>query len=212
MHERRSEPSPTEEGGLINRVKAGERELFGQLIDPYARKMYILAYSVLRDEHDAEDAVQESALKAFMRLDQLRSKGAFKCWLMQITLNEARMRKRHSRRYPTCSIDEEDAGSMERSHIIPELVDYRENPEQALGRKELEAAVDCACNDLPRKYLEVFQMRCAGDLTISEIGAAFNLGVPAIKTRLHRARLYLRSQLGSILTNVAHSASETRPS
>ncbi len=199
MDETRSEPFALDEDALINRVKAGESQLFEQLLEPYARKMYVLAYSVLRNEHDAEDVVQESTLKAFFRLHQLRSSSAFKCWLLQITINEARMRKRHVRRYPCSSIDEGGRGSVEGASALPGLVDCRENPEQTLERKELEAAVDRACGDLPRKYQKVLRLRCAEDLSISEIGRALQLGIPAVKTQLHRARLHLRKQLVTVL-------------
>ncbi len=195
MNETHSEPSLIDEDALIKRVKAGESDLFEQLLEPYARKMYVLAYSVLHNEYDAEDIVQESALKAFLYLDRLRSSAAFKCWLLQITINEARMRKRHARRYPCSSIDEEGRGSADGSSALPELVDCRENPEQALKRKEVEAAVDRAYADLPCKYQKVLRLRCEENRSISEIGRALQLGIPAVKTRLHRARLHLRKQL-----------------
>ena len=192
--------SSIDEGILIARVKAGESELFRQLIDPYARKMYVLAYSVLRNQHDAEDVVQESTLKAFMRLDQLRSSAAFKCWLLQITINEARMRRRHARLYPCISIDDDPEQSWGESSVLPELVDGRENPVQAMERTEMAAAIDRAWNDLPRKYRNVLQLRCAEDLNLSEIGGALKLGIPAVKTRLHRARLHLRKRLVPVVS------------
>lgn len=199
MHETQREPLLIDEDTLIKRVKAGETDVFEQLLEPYARKMYVLAYSILHNEHDAEDIVQESALKAFLHLDRLRSSAAFKCWVLQITINHARMRKRHARRYPTSSIDEEGRGSAEGSSRLPALVDCRENPEQALERKELEIAVDRACGDLPRKYQKILRLRCEKDWSISEIGRSLQLGRPAVKTRLHRARLQLRKQLVPVL-------------
>src|SRR5260370_10221241 len=113
MHEIRSEPFVLDEDALISRVKAGESNLFEQLLEPHKRKMYVLAYTVLRNVHDAEEAVQESTLKAFVRLNQLRSSSAFRCWLLQITINEARMRKRHARLHPWLSIDEEQGSGRD---------------------------------------------------------------------------------------------------
>lgn len=199
MHETRSEPFLLDEDALISRVKAGESQLFERLLEPHKRKMYVLAYTVLHNEHDAEEAVQESALKAFVRLNQLRSSSAFKCWLLQITINEARMRKRHARLHPSLSIDEEPRSVRDEPGAVPELADCRESPEQALERKELEAAVDHAFNDLPSKYQKILRLRCKEDLSISEIGRALQLGIPAVKTQLHRARLHLRKRLLPVL-------------
>jgi RNA polymerase sigma-70 factor (ECF subfamily) len=191
-------PLKDDEHELINRVKAGENELFSQLLDPHAGRMYALAYSILRNNHDAEEAVQESALKAFTRLGQLRSSSSFKCWLLQITINEARMRKRHARLHPVLSIDEEQKNTQRGPGIVAQLVDHRENPEQALRRREFEAAIDHACGDLAPKYQRILLLRCKEDLTNPEICRTLNLGIPAVKTQLHRARLHLREQLGSV--------------
>jgi RNA polymerase sigma-70 factor (ECF subfamily) len=198
MSENCGRASLIDEHELINRVKAGEKELFSQLLASHARRMYVLAYSILRNDHDAEETVQESALKAFTRLGQLRSSSSFKCWLLQITINEARMRKRHARLHPELSIDEEQKNSQGGPGIVAQLMDHRENPEQALRRKEFEAAIDRACSDLPPKYHRILLLRCQEDLTNPEIGRALNLGIPAVKTQLHRARLQLREQLGSV--------------
>lgn len=199
MQERYRTLSQIEEDVLIDRVKAGERELFERLIAPYARKMYFLAYSILRNQQEAEDAVQEGTLKALMRLDQLRCSSSFKGWLMQIVVNEARMRNRHTSRLTVCSLDEEHETTEGQRSILPEPVDYRENPEQALERKEMRSAVQDAYDDLPSKYRTVLRLRCTEDLSLSEIGAILDLGMPAVKTRLHRARLHLREQLIPVL-------------
>jgi RNA polymerase sigma-70 factor, ECF subfamily len=195
MHNAHSTPSLMEEQILVKRVIDGESDVFEQLLKPYARKMYVLAHSVLHNEHDAEDVVQESALKAFLYLDRLRCSAAFKSWLLQITINEARMRQRHARRYPGSSIDEDDTASGDGVGAFPGLVDHRENPEQTLQRKEVEDAVDRACGDLPDKYQKVLQLRCQKDWSIAQIGRALHLGKPAVKTRLHRARLQMRKKL-----------------
>jgi RNA polymerase sigma-70 factor, ECF subfamily len=199
MHEVLREACLINEHELINRVKAGERELFGQLLDPYARKMYILAYSILRSGQDAEDVVQESSLKALTRLSQLRSSSSFKCWLLQITVNEARMRKRYARLHPLLSIDDVQKGLHDEAPVVPQFADNRENPEQALNRKELEAAFDHACNNLSPKYQKIFHLHWQEELSNREIGKTLKLGMPAVKTQVHRARLHLRKQLASVL-------------
>lgn len=186
---------PSDDGALIKRIKSGETSLFRQLLEPYERKMYVLAYSILRDHHGSEEAVQESAIKAFFRLDQLRSAEAFKCWLLQITINEARMRKRHARLHQWPSMNEDHKSFPEQDRCVREYPDWHENPEETLERKELESALECAWRNLPPKYQRVLQLRCTDGLSIPEMGKTLRLSVPAVKTQLHRARLHLKKGL-----------------
>src|SRR5437588_9267576 len=79
---------------LIRRIRNGERELFYELIRPYERRVYAAAFAILRNEADAEDAAQEAVLKAFRNIKQFRSEAKFSTWLIQIAINEARMRRR----------------------------------------------------------------------------------------------------------------------
>src|SRR5258708_36420103 len=79
---------------LIRRIRDGERDLFYELIQPYERRVYATAFAILRNESDAEDAAQEAMLKSFKHIGQFRGDAKFSTWLIQITLNEARMRKR----------------------------------------------------------------------------------------------------------------------
>ena len=210
MNESPGERRFSGENELIDRIKAGDAELFGHLLDPHARKMYTLAYSILRNQQDAEEAVQDSALKAFTNLKQLRSSSSFKCWLFQITINEARMQKRRARLCRCSSLDDEQRSAHDGASIAVQFADHRENPEQVACRKQLEAAIDDACNELPSKYQNILRMRCVENLSVTEIGGELSLGIPAVKTQLHRARLRLRSQLAPFLPSALPAA--RRPS
>src|ERR1700722_13656385 len=84
------------EAELIQRIKSGEQDLFYQLIQPYERRIYAAALAILRNEADAEDIAQDSILKAFRHLSQFRGEAKFSTWLLQITVNEARMRRRRT--------------------------------------------------------------------------------------------------------------------
>src|SRR5213595_2500290 len=90
-------PPTQNEGALIERIRNGERELFYDLIRPYERRVYAAAFAILRNEADAEDAAQEAVLKAFRNIRQFRAEARFSTWLIQITVNEARMRLRRDR-------------------------------------------------------------------------------------------------------------------
>src|SRR5690349_4251663 len=90
--------SPEAERRLIERVCRGETELFYELVQPYERSLYLAAFTNLRNEHDAEEVVQEAVLKAYAHLSSFRGDARFSTWLIQITINEARLRLRKDRR------------------------------------------------------------------------------------------------------------------
>src|SRR5258707_7361077 len=92
----RSDPGQEHEAALIGRIQGGERELFYELIRPYERRVFVIVLSILRNEQDAEDAAQDAFLKAFKYLAQFRSESRVSTWLIQVAINEARLRLRHS--------------------------------------------------------------------------------------------------------------------
>jgi RNA polymerase sigma-70 factor (ECF subfamily) len=92
----RSDPAQEHEAVLIGRIRSGETELFYELIRPYERRVFVIAFTILRNEEDAEDAAQDAFLKAFKHLGQFRSESRFSTWLIQVAINEARLRQRKS--------------------------------------------------------------------------------------------------------------------
>src|ERR1700724_4549324 len=103
----------TREQELILSVQRGQHELFYELVRPYERRVYAAALAILRNEHDAEDAAQEAMLKAFANIRQFRAEARFSTWLIQITVNEALMRRRRERTVPMEGLDDrrdEEAG------------------------------------------------------------------------------------------------------
>lgn len=190
--------SSSNEAALIERIRTGESELFLELIKPYERGVYLLAYSVLKNEADAEDTAQETILKAFKYLHQLTSTEKFKAWLLQIAMNEARMRRRKDRAHLYESIDE-GFEEKEIGEIMPrELADWRETPSELLDRKEVREQLNRALYDLPDKYREIFLLRDVQRLDEEEAAEVLGISKSAAKTRLHRARLQLREQLAPI--------------
>ena len=184
-----------DEGSLIARVRSGETECFLDLIRPYEKSIYLLAYSVLRNKQDAEDAAQEAAFKAFQHLDQLREETTFKSWLLQIAMNEARLRLRRDRRHLYDSLDE---GAMDGDggEVMPrQFADWREIPSEALEQKELREKLQQELDELPSHYRQVFVLRDMEHMSEKEAAEVLGITVAAVKTRLHRARLQLREQL-----------------
>ena len=189
-----AERSFDEDAALIERIRAGEDDLFMDLIQPYERSVYHVAFSVLKNTQDAEDASQETFLKAFRHLDQLRALRTFRRWLLQIARNEALLRRRKDRLHLHDSIDEpDDAGD---SDFTPhDLADWREVPSKILERKEVCWHLNRALEGLPQKYRETFVLRDVQHLSEKEASEVLGVSVAAVKVRLHRARLLLREKL-----------------
>ncbi len=182
------------EAALIARIKAGERSLFYELIQPYQRSVYAAAYSVVGNATDAEDAAQEAFLKALTHIGQFRAEAKFSTWLVQIALNEARLRIRKDRKGLYSSIDEgvqDDGGE----YCPIDYADWREIPSETLQRKELKDVLQRALDKLKPIYREVLILRDVEHLSIAETAAALDITESSVKTRLLRARLMMRDAL-----------------
>ena len=182
-----------DEGTLIRRIRNGERELFYDLVRPYERRVFAAAYAILHNEADAEDAAQEAVLKAFKNLRQFREESRFSTWLIQIVVNEARMRRRREHAKvmePIVDHQQEDA-----SYTPRDFADWREIPSETLERKEIRQRLVEALATLDEKYREVFVLRDVEQLSIEETAKALSISVASVKTRLLRARLMLRDLL-----------------
>src|ERR1700726_2917405 len=140
------------EAMLIRRIRNGEHELFYDLIRPYERRVYAAAFAILRNEADAEDVAQEAVLKAFKHIRQFRAEARFSTWLIQITINEARMwrRKEHANiMEPMVDRQDEEGGYTPR-----DFADWREIPLETLERKEVRHKLGEALSSLGQKYRE----------------------------------------------------------
>jgi len=181
------------EQALIRRIRDGEHEAFYQLIQPYERRVYATTFAILRNEADAEDAAQEAILKAFKNLRQFRAEARFSTWLIQIAVNEARMRLRKQRTVVMEPIEQKP--DDEGNYTPREFADWREIPSAALERKEVRQKLTEALASLGQIYREVFVLRDVQHLSIAETAKALEISTAAVKTRLLRARLMLRDLL-----------------
>ena len=185
----------TREQDLITRVQSGQSEWFYELVRPYERRVYAAALAILRNEHDAEDVAQEAMLKALTNIRQFRAEARFSTWLIQITVNEALMRRRRERTVTMEPID--DQRDAEGEYMPRDFADWREIPSEALERKEVRRKLTEALASLDRKYREVFVLRDVEHLNIQETAEALGISIASVKTRLLRARLMLRDLLAS---------------
>jgi RNA polymerase sigma-70 factor, ECF subfamily len=178
---------------LIGRIREGEHDLFYELVRPYEGRVYSAALSILRNEHDAEDVAQEAVLKAFKHFRQFRAESRFSTWLIQITVNEARVRIRKQQAHKTEPItDREDE---EGNYTPRDFADWREIPSETLERKEVRQLLTEALASLGEKYREVFVLRDMQHLSIEETAQTLGITTASVKTRLLRARLMLRDLL-----------------
>jgi RNA polymerase sigma-70 factor (ECF subfamily) len=181
------------EQSLLHRVQGGENELFYELIRPYERRVYATALAILRNPADAEDVAQEAMLKALKHIRQFRAEAKFSTWLIQITVNEARMRRRKDRGSLIEPID--DRRDDEGDYAPRDFTDWREIPLETLERKEIREKLAEALASLGEKYREVFILRDMQHLSIEETARVLGISTASVKTRLLRARLMLRDLL-----------------
>ena len=176
---------------LMQRVIAGETELFYELIQPYQRGVFLAAASILGNDADAEDVAQEAILKAYKNLTRFRQESKFSTWLIQIAINEAKMKLRKARRHLYESLDcgqQTDDGD----YIPSDFADWREIPSEALEQRELREALNRALKSLPEKYRTVLVLRDVQQMSIAETAKVLGISEENVKTRTSRARLQMR--------------------
>lgn len=179
---------------LIERVLAGGNDLFYALIQPYERVVFLAAVSILGNDADAEDAAQEAILKAYKHLTRFRHESKFSTWLIQIVINEAKMKLRKDRRHLYESIDAGQETS-DGDYVPTDFSDWREIPSEALEQSELREALNKALNSLPEKYRIVLILRDVQLMSIAETAKALGISEENVKTRTSRARLQMRERL-----------------
>ena len=188
------DPRFRSESQLIARVQAGDGDAFQELLRPYERAVYLAALSLLKNDADAEEAAQEAILKAFKNLSRFRREAKFSTWLIQIAINEAKMKLRKDRRHLYESLDE-GRPSEDGDYVPRDFADWREIPSEALEQSELRHALSRALDTLPEKYRAVLILRDVQHLSITESAQVLGISEANVKTRLSRARLQMRDAL-----------------
>ncbi len=191
---------------LIGFASQGNAAAFRSIMQRHNHRLYRLARGILRDDSEAEDAVQEAYVRAFTNLAEFRGDAKLSTWLTRIVLNEALGRLRRQR--PTVELTVLDsAHGRQGAEIIPfPLTDAAaDNPERSAARREIRHLLERAVDDLPEPFRVVFVMRAIEEMSVEETAAHLNLRPETVKTRLHRARRLLRekldAQLASTLTD-----------
>ncbi len=183
---------------VVRRVLAGEQALFEVLLRRHDSRVYRTVRAILRDEGEAEDAMQEAWVRAYEHLGEWAGASSFSTWLVRIAANEAlgRLRKR-ARLVPVEDEADEEGGIMD---------PRAENPEERAAAHETVRLLERAVDGLAPPYRAVYVLREVEQLSTAETAEALSLGEEAVKVRLHRARGMLRRSLGEAIDRAASEA------
>jgi RNA polymerase sigma-70 factor (ECF subfamily) len=183
----------SDELALVQAAKGGDVGAFEQLVKRYDRNVFRIAQHITQNREDAEDVVQEAFLKAYRNLQQFQGQSKFYTWLVRIAVNEALMKLRRRKPERTVSLDEDI--KTDEDSVPREVADWSPNPEQQYNQAELREILTKTIQGLPSSFRTVFVLRDVEGLSTEETAEALELSIPAVKSRLLRARLQLRERL-----------------
>lgn len=182
-----------DESQLVTKARSGDATAFNELVNRYERKIFRLAKHITQNDEDAEDVLQETFLKAYEHLGDFQEKSKFYTWIVRIAVNESLMKLRKRKGDRTVPLDEPlDTGE---DTVVREIAVWDENPEQRYSRDELGEILDEAVQSLRPAFRTVFVLRDIEELSTEETAEALGISIPAVKSRLLRARLQLREKL-----------------
>lgn len=182
-----------DESMLVERTREGDTKAFSALVRRYESKIFRLAQHITQNREDAEDVLQETFLKAYEHIHQFQGNSKFYTWIVRIAVNQALMKLRKRKSDRTVSLDEGiDTGE---DTVAREIAAWDEDPEERYSREELNEILTSAIDSLAAPYRAVFVLRDLEELSTEETAQALSLSIPAVKSRLLRARLQLRDKL-----------------
>jgi RNA polymerase sigma-70 factor (ECF subfamily) len=182
-----------DEAALVAQAQTGGEEAFTELVNRYEGNIYRLARHITQNPEDAEDVLQETFLKAYEHLRDFQGNSKFYTWLVRIAVNQALMKLRKRKTDASVSLDDPyDTGE---ENLVREIAVWEPNPEQTYSQEEMRAILEKAVESLPPTFRAVFALRDIEELSTEETAAVLNLSIPAVKSRLLRARLRLREKL-----------------
>jgi len=186
-------PTGFDESALVAQAKAGDQNAFAELVNRYERKIYRLAKNITRNDEDAEDVLQDAFLKAYTHLDNFKGDSKFYTWIVRIAVNEALMRLRKRKTDRSVPLDE--PVELGEETVQREIAVWEDNPEQQYSQEEWRRILDEAVDSLKPDFRTVFVLRDIEELSTEETAETLGISVPAVKSRLLRARLALRETL-----------------
>lgn len=198
-----SDAAAIEDRALLDRAQEGDVEAFESLVERHKDRLYGLALRMTRSEADAAEIVQDTFLAAYQNLTRFRGEAAFGSWVHRIAANNALMRLRHQRVVEAATEELLAPEFTERGSLaeVPE-VDWSRRADEKVLDEELGRAIRQGTDALPEGYREVFLLKDVEGMSYEEIAEMMGISVPAVKSRLHRARLALREKIDAFYKEV----------
>ena len=196
----------TTEAQLARDLLSGDMEAFDRFVETYRSKIFQYSYMMCGQREDAEEVAQETLLKVFQSMDQLREPERLKAWVFTIARNACYMKRRKSVFAPQHELSLEEllpVTSGDGSERRIQIADWGALPDTEVLRKELREELDRAIGELPDIYRSVIMLRDIEELSTEEAAEVLGVSIEVIKTRLHRARLSLRQKLDEYLRGAA---------
>ena len=182
-----------DESQFVAKARQGDLTAFNELVNRYSRKIFRLAKHITQNDEDAEDVLQETFLKAFEHLENFQGQSKFYTWIVRIAVNESLMKLRKRKSDRSVPLDEPvDTGE---DTVAREIAVWDEDPEKQYSQEELAKILDDAVQSLRPAFRTVFVLRDIEELSTEETAESLGISVPAVKSRLLRARLQLREKL-----------------
>jgi RNA polymerase sigma-70 factor, ECF subfamily len=183
------------EESLVKDFQAGNVHAYDKIAEIYQKKIYALSFNLMRSTMDAQDVTQEVLLTLFKKIHTFQGKSAFSSWVYRITLNASYMKLRSKKKEPNISIDELLPSFNSAGFQQEKIQDWSENTESLLFTNETREVINTAVGLLPEKEKVVFLLRDVEGFSTEKVSELLDLTIPAVKSRLHRARLFLRKKL-----------------
>jgi RNA polymerase sigma-70 factor (ECF subfamily) len=183
---------------LVRRIKAGDDRAFEEMVNRYNARVYSLSYGVLRNPQDAEEATQDAFLTLYRKIGTFDESRKFFSWFYRVALNSAYSRARRRPSLPTVAIEDRQPRFSADGHFAADVPDWSVAIENDVAARELAARAGEFIAELPPAYRDVIWMNDVEGMTAPEIAETLEISIPALKSRLHRARLAVRQRLSEI--------------
>jgi RNA polymerase sigma-70 factor, ECF subfamily len=184
-----SRPNSRSDEQLVEEARKGDPTAFEMLIQQHSQRVYLSVYRITKNREDAEDVVQEAILLAYKHMARFEGRSRFRTWFTTIAINQAllclRKRKKHYAYIPAFVGDDQEC-------YLPEIPDARPNAEVEVEKRELACLLGKATNHLPHRLRSVFYLRTLDEMSTQEVAQVLGLSTGAVKSRMLRARRYLK--------------------
>ena len=191
---------------LVRGIKGGDDRAFEQMVDRYNARVYSLSYGILRNAEDAEEATQDTFLTLYRKIGTFDESKKFFSWFYRVALNSAYSRARRRPRAATVAIEDFLPRFAGDGHFTAEIADWSPAVDDEVSARQLVSRAGDFIAELPAAYRDVIWMIDVEEISPAEVAETLEISIPALKSRLHRARLYVRQRLSEVSAPVKAEA------